>query len=51
MKVINDNKMEKKKKVMEADEMKKKDADDVQKMIKKIDDDASKRDQLIKERE
>ena len=51
MKVINENKLEKKKRMAEQDEMKKKDAEDVQKMIKKIDDDEKKREQVTKERE
>ena len=51
MKVIVENKQEKKKRMAEHEEMKRKDAEDVQKMIKKIDDDAAAREELIKARE
>lgn len=51
MKVIVENKAEKKKRMADDAEMKRKDAEDVQKMIKKIDDDATKREEMIKARE
>lgn len=51
MKVIADNKLEKKKRIAEEEMQKKKDAMDLQKMIEKGVEDEKRREELIKARE